>query len=119
MTGRLRIWLFLAAMLIVGAGPSEAANAAWITIQNDTKGVIVVQSAIVVNGQVKRGKPVRLLPGEVLKEFHQPPAVALEVYDPQFPNKAMLATPLAVKNENQKFSVSPSGLGVTVTEVKK
>jgi hypothetical protein len=119
MTRQMRTWLFLAAMTLVGAGPLSDANAAWITVQNDTKRVIVVQSAIVVNGQVKRGKPVRLLPGEVLKEFHMPPAMALEVYDPQNPNKAMLAAPLTIKNDNQKFSVSPNGAGVAVTELKK
>lgn len=115
MIGRFRTALAALAMLM----SASAADAAWIAVQNDTKRVIVVQSAIVVNGQVKRGRPVRLLPGEVFKEFHQPPAVALEVYDPQVPNKAVLSTPLAIKNENQKFSVSPNANGVTVTEVKK
>lgn len=119
MTGRVRIWLFLAAVLAAGAGSSPEATAAWITVQNDTKRVIVVQSAIVVNGQVKRGKPVRLLPGEVFKEFHTPPTVALEVYDPQVPNKAMLVAPLTIKNENQKFSVAPNAAGLNVSEVKK
>lgn len=114
MIGRFRTALATLAMLV----SATAADAAWIAVQNDTKRVIVVQSAIVVNGQVKRGRPVRLLPGEVFKEFHQPPAVALEVYDPQVPNQAVLA-PLAIKNENQKFSVSPNGNGVAVTEVKK
>jgi hypothetical protein len=119
MTPRLRIWAILAAVLAAGAGPLPRANAAWITVQNDTKGVIVVQSAIVVNGQVKRGKPVRLLPGESLKEFHKPPAVAVEVYDPRMPNKALVSAPLTIRNDNQKFSVSPNGNGVMVGEVKK
>ena len=117
MTRRLRIAWFLAATIFVG--PISAAHADWIQVQNDTKRVIVVQSAIVVNGQVKRGRPVRLLPGESLKEFHQPPAVGLEVYDPANPLKAILAAPLAVKRENQKFSVAPNGAGLTVTPVEK
>ena len=112
---RVRIGLLFAAMLGIGAD----ASAAWITVQNDTKQVIVVQSAITVNGQVKRGKPVRLLPGEVLKEFFQPQGIALEVYDPQNPKKALLSAPLTIKNENQKFSVSPNGASVAVAEVKK
>jgi len=117
MFGHLRTWLILAAWLI--ALPLPAADAAWIAVQNDTKRVIVVQSATVVNGQVKRGRPVRLLPGEVFKEFHQPPNIALEVYDPQAPNKAVLSAPLAIKVENQKFSVSQNGNVVTVSELKK
>lgn len=119
MMGRIRVRWALVAMLIAGAGPLPEAAAAWIMVQNDTKRVIVVQSAIVVNGQVKRGKPVRLLPGESLKEFHQTPGIALEVYDPQVPNKAVLSAPLTIRNENQKFSVSPNGNGVAVSEVKK
>lgn len=115
MLGRFRTALVAVAMLLSAA----AAEAAWIVVQNDTKQVIVVQSAIVVNGQVKRGRPVRLLPGEVLKEFHQPPGVVLEVYDPQVPNKAVLSAPLAIRNENQLFSVTPNGNGVAVSEVKK
>jgi len=112
---RLRIaWLLVAAAFAV---PVSAASADWIQVQNDTKRVIVVQSAIVVNGQAKRGRPVRLLPGESVKEFHQPPAIVLEVYDPANPLKAVLAAPLAVKRENQKFSVAPSGAGVTVAPV--
>src|ERR1041385_8581452 len=117
MCGGIRVWgLAIAATLLATAGPLSAANAAWLTIQNDTRRVIVVQSAITMNGQVKRGKPIRLLPGEVMREFHQPPAIALEVYDPQNPNKAILTTPLVVKNENQKFSVAPTpnGAGVVV-----
>lgn len=115
MIGRFRTVLLALAMLL----PASAAEAAWIAVQNDTKRVIVVQSATVVNGQVKRGRPMRLLPGEVFKEFHQPPAIALEVYDAQAPNKVVLAAPLTIRNDNQKFSVSSSGNGVTVTEVKK
>jgi hypothetical protein len=115
MIGRFRTTFVVLAMLLLASG----ADAAWIAVQNDTRRVIVVQSAIAVNGQVKRGRPVRLLPGEVFKEFHQPPAIALEVYDAQAPNKAVLAAPLTIRNDNQKFSVSTSGNGVTVTEVKK
>jgi len=107
--------LIIAAILAIGAGPVPVANADWVVIQNDTKRVIVVQSAITVNGQVKRGKPVRLLPGEAVREFHQPQAVGLEVYDPQNPNTPILSAPLTIKKENQKFSVATSGTGVAVT----
>ena len=110
---RIRL-LFLAAAL-VAMGPVSAAQADWVTIKNDTKRTIVAQSAITVNGQVKRGKPVRLLPGEVLREFYTPPAVGIEVYDAQRPNKPILSTPLTIKNENQAFSVAPAAAGVVVS----
>lgn len=110
----MRIRGIVLAAVILTAGRLPAANAAWVTIQNDTRRVIVVQTAIVVNGQVKRGKPIRLLPGEMTREFHQPPAVSLEVYDPQNPNKAILTKPLGIKNDNQKFSIAPTPNGASV-----
>ena len=48
---------------------SGNAFADWLTIKNDTNKTIVVQETVVVNGQVKHGKPTNLLPGEKLHEF--------------------------------------------------
>lgn len=114
MPGIPRVRALILAAAALAAGPLPAANAAWVTIQNDTRRVLVVQTAIVVNGQTKRSKPIRLLPGEVMRELHQSPTVGLEVYDPQNPNKAILTAPLAIKNENQKFSVGPTPNGASV-----
>lgn len=114
---RTRLALFsmaLAAVLI----PVSAADAAWVAIQNDTKRVIVVQTGVTVNGQLRRGKPVRMLPGEVLREFYGPPAIAVEVYDAQNPNKPILSTPLAIKNENQGFSLSTTPQGLVLGPVE-
>ena len=105
--------LFLSA-IVVAVGPISVARADWVTIKNDTKRTIVVQSAVTVNGQVKRGKPVRLLPGEVMREFYQPSAVGVEVYDAQMPNKPILNAPLTIKAENQAFSVAPAAAGAGV-----
>ena len=112
---RILVLGLVAALAVAGAGSSV--SAAWVTIQNDTKGVIVLQSATTVNGQVRRGKPVRLLPGESLREFYAPPAVAMEVYDAQNPNKPLLTAPLTIKNENQAFSVAATPVGVVVAPV--
>ena len=114
---RTRLALFsmaLAAVLI----PVSAADAAWVTIQNDTNRVIVVQTAVTVNGQLRRGKPMRLLPGEVLRELYGPPAISVEVYDAQNPNKPILSTPLAIKNENQGFSLSTTPQGLVLGPVE-
>lgn len=45
------------------------ATAGWIAISNDTNQTVVVQESITVNGQVRRCKPIKLAPGEVLREF--------------------------------------------------
>jgi hypothetical protein len=118
MVGAVPIPKLLLAVLVL-AGVRTELRAAWITVQNDTKCVIIVQCTETVNGQVKRGKPIRLLPGESVKECHQPPGVTLDVYNAQNPNKPVLSTPLVVKAENQKFSVAPAAGGVVVTDGKK
>lgn len=43
--------------------------AGWISISNDTNQTIVVQESITVNGQVRRCKPIKLAPGEILREY--------------------------------------------------
>ena len=114
---RTRLALFSMALAVVLI-PVSAVDAAWVTIQNDTNRVIVVQTAVTVNGQLRRGKPMRLLPGEVLRELYGPPAISVEVYDAQNPNKPILSTPLAIKNENQGFSLSSTPQGLVLGPVE-
>ena len=114
---RTRLALFSMALAVVLI-PVSAVDAAWVTIQNDTNRVIVVQTAVTVNGQLRRGKPMRLLPGEVLRELYGPPAISVEVYDAQNPNKPILSTPLAIKNENQGFSLSTTPQGLVLGPVE-
>ena len=110
---RNRLLLLVAALLAV-IGSARAADAGWVTIKNDTKGVIVVQTAVTVNGQAKRGKPVRLLPGETSREFVQPQALTVEVYDAQNPNKPIATSNLTIKAENHSFTVGAGPGGVVV-----
>ena len=76
------------AILAVACGPVWAG---WITIRNDTTQELVVQDVFVVNGKVKTGKAVKLLPGESVREF-QPKAGSrlMHIYE-----AAKLKTPLA------------------------
>lgn len=48
-----------------------AATAGWITISNDTNQTLVVQESVTVNGQVRKCKPLKLAPGETIREFRQ------------------------------------------------
>ncbi len=94
---------------------SGDAVANWFTIKNDTGKPIVVQETLIVNGQVRRGKPTTLLAGETLREFLPGPTVKrVEVYDPQTPNQATWSGNLNCKDENQTFSVSVAGGKVVV-----
>jgi hypothetical protein len=116
---RIRLFSGLAALALLGS--ACAADAAWITIKNDTNRVMVVQSAVGPKGQARRGRPVRLLPRESCREFVPPQAITLEVYDAQTPNKPILTSHLAVKKEEQAFSImatSPTGIVVAPSTAK-
>lgn len=56
-----------AGLLVLFAAP--AADAGWVTIKNETNQTIIVQECATVGGQVRKGKPVKLVPGETLREF--------------------------------------------------
>jgi len=108
----------LVAALAVALGSATGADAAWVTIKNDTGKTIVVQEITVVNGQVKKGKPTNLLPGETIREFLPGATVKkIEVLDPQNANQSLWSGNLNCKDETQTFSVSAAGGKVTVASV--
>ena len=101
---------------VLGFAGTTSAN--WVTIKNDTGHAIVVQEAVVVNGQVRRGKPTNVLAGETIREFCPGPTVKrIEVYDPQNPNQPVWAGNLNCKDNVQTFSVELVGGKVTVGQV--
>jgi|SRR5438128_12373091 len=60
------------------------ASAAWLGYKNETNAIIVVQSATVVNGQIVRGKPHQLYPGEVAWDTVPQPGVRqVSIIDPK------------------------------------
>jgi hypothetical protein len=98
------------------ASSCGVAQAGWITLKNDTNKTIVVQEIVDVNGQVKRGKPTSLLPGETLREFLPSPTVKkIEVFEAQNSNKAMWSGSLNCKEDSQTYSVSSTEGKVSVT----
>jgi hypothetical protein len=97
---------------------SGFAQAGWVTIKNDTNKTIVVQETVEVNGQVKRGKPINLLPGERLREYLPGPTVKkVEVFEAQNPNKSVWSGSLNCKEDTQTFSVSTTDGKVMVGQV--
>lgn len=101
-------------VLLTVIGSSPAADAGWVTIQNDTGRVVVVQTTVSTNNQPRRGRPVRLLPGEHLHEFHPTTSVQVEVFDGQPQDRPLYTGTLALRSDPQTFLVTPSGRGVTV-----
>ena len=115
----LRCYLLpLLAALLATTANANVATAGYITFRNDTDKTIVIQETVIQNGQVKRLKPVRLLPGESIKQFEGTPGPkTYEVYDAQSPSRPLQTASLRVTEANQLFSVSSDGKGVVVREV--
>jgi hypothetical protein len=114
---RSRLLALMAALAVV-LGSAGVAEAAWVTIKNDTGKTIVVQETIVVNGKVKRGKPTNLLPGETIREFIPGPTTkTIDVFDAQNPRQPAWSGNLNCKDEAQTFSVSAANGKVTVSQV--
>jgi hypothetical protein len=110
--------LSLAAAVLAVAGTARAAEAGWVTLQNDTARVVVVQTTVTVDGQTKRGRPVRLLPGESVREFHAAAAVTVEVFDGRATDRSLFAGALPLRTDPQTFRVAPAGGGVAVTPAR-
>jgi hypothetical protein len=116
---RSRVLPPLAAVVAV-VGLSGSAEAGWVTIKNNTDRVIVVQELVVTNGVVKRGKPIRLLPGETVKEYQTNPCVKkVEVFDANDPARPLYTGNLNCKDENPAFSITLDGRSVSITPVPK
>ena len=97
-------------------GSVGIADAAWVTIKNDTGKTITVQETTIVNGQAKRGKPTNLLPGDTIREFIPGPTTKkIEVFDAK--SQSLWSGNLNCKDETQTFSVSVAGGKVTVGPV--
>jgi hypothetical protein len=118
-SGRLPFFASLAVIALM-CFDARTAGASWITIKNNTKQMVVVQETMTVNGQVKRCKPVSLLPGETLREFLSGPAVKrIDVLDGHNPKRSLWSGSLHCKDESQTFSITDSGGTVTVRPVVK
>lgn len=96
------------------AASANASDAGWVTISNDTNRVLVVQTSTGDHGRVKRCKPVRLLPGESLREFYSPPSLSVDVYDGTRPNAPLASSSIGIRADNQSFSLTSRGQSVAV-----
>jgi hypothetical protein len=78
-----------AAVLLTVLVPA-CADAAWLGYKNDTQAVIVVQSASMVNNQVRLGKAHILYPGEIAWDAVTAPGLRqISVFDPKQPPRPL------------------------------
>jgi hypothetical protein len=73
--------------------------AAWLGYKNETTAVVVIQSGVVVNNQLRWGKPHSLFPGEVAWDaVTAPGARVVGVYDPKQNNRLVYQESILVGN---------------------
>lgn len=103
--------------LVAIVGFAGSAEAGWVTIKNDTNQAIVIQETMHVNGLPKQGRPVRLLPGETIREFHASGNRTIEVFDGQSPIKAICSSTIKLRPGSQSFVISTSGRTIQIAPV--
>ena len=102
---------------LASLGASQA-RAGWITIRNDTKQTLVVQEVTTVNGKVKAGKAIKLLPGESVRENRaNPGSKDIVVYDPAQPNAPLLRGKIEWGKDDTVFSLTTEKKSIALAAV--
>jgi hypothetical protein len=115
-TTRSRVIPLVAVALIACTGNADAG---WVTIKNDTTKTLVLQETVTVDGKVKYGTAVRLLPGETVREFRATPAVkTVVVCDCAKPGVAIFRGDLNCTEDSQTFSITHDGKTTTLKAAK-
>jgi hypothetical protein len=75
---------------LIGSGMAfSSVQAGWLSVKNDTKAAVLIQD-VPANVAAKRGKPVRLLPGEVYREYHaEAGEKEIQVLDAKSPSQVL------------------------------
>jgi len=94
------------------------AIAGWVTVKNDTPGSVTVQETVVVNGVVRKCKPVKLAAGETLREF-QPKAgmKTIVVVEASLFGKTLYTGDLKWADGDSAFAIAKNGDKVQVAAV--
>jgi hypothetical protein len=102
-----KLVLGLGALAIVPAAlPAQTVN-----IRNDSQVALVVQFAYVVNGAVKRDKPIVIRPGATAPIATLAGAKLISVYDARMPNKVLHQSTIPASKEDQAYILAPNAAG--------
>lgn len=108
--------LALAAALLAAVGSASAGDGGWVTFKNTTSQVIILQETVVSNGVTKRGRPIRLLPGETLRQFQATPAMRkFEVFDGRNTDRCLFCGNLNCHATSPSFSITSDGKTLTIS----
>jgi hypothetical protein len=105
---------WLVGILVAGWLGSPAA-AGWISIKNSTTQTVIVQELVQVNGSTRKCRPIKLAPGEVLREHHlQGGTKTLTVSEPGLFGQQLFRRTLTWTTDIE-FAIHKSGekLGIT------
>src|SRR5947209_8005892 len=103
---RTRLVPVLAAVLSL-LGSATAAEAGWVTLRNDSREILVVQETVTTSGSTKRYRPVRLRPGESVREFQPTGAtVKLEIFDGKTSSRLLCTKTRTTQEKDQTFSIT-------------
>lgn len=103
----------IALILLAPSGLAAGAAAGWVTIKNETAQPIVIQETCLVKNQLRRGKPVRLMPGEVLREYQAcPGSKTVHILDCGGQMRTLGTGELSWAKGDYSFAVRPDGTAV-------
>jgi hypothetical protein len=108
-----RFGFLLLALLSVAANP---ARGGWVSIKNETTHPVIVQDICTVNNQTRRGKPIKLMPGETLREYQATAGTkTVQVLEPGLlVNRLLVKGDLEWKLEDKSFVIRKDGDAVKV-----
>jgi hypothetical protein len=102
-----KLVLGLGALAILPAAlPAQTVN-----IRNDSQAAMVVQFAYVVNGTVKRDKPIVIRPGATAPIATLAGAKLISVYDARLPNKVLHQSTIPASKDDQAYILAPNAAG--------
>ncbi len=105
-----KLVLGLAALTILPATlPAQTVN-----IRNDSQVALVVQFAYVVNGTVKRDKPIVIRPGATAPIATLAGAKLISVYDARMPNKVLHQSTIPASKDDQAYILAPNAAGTRI-----
>jgi hypothetical protein len=101
------------AMLACLIGTAGRVSAGWVTIKNETGQPVIVQETTVVNNKLKRGKPVKLMPGDEYREYQSAPgSKTIHILETGGPKRTLCRSELTWQAGDESFAVRKSGTAV-------
>jgi hypothetical protein len=91
-----------------------------LTFKNNTGFPVVIQGACVIQGVVRRDKPIPLKPGDVAR-IALPGNKIISVYDPNQPNKPLFQGAMPASNDDLFFLIqlpNPQQPQIKIEQVK-